>query len=369
VSGALFPFVHLAAQYLEVKDEIDERVRAVFASGRYIMGAEVEALEREIAYCTGVSEGVGVDSGTRALELIYRALEIRPGDEVITTPFTFFATVSSILSVGAVPVFADIDPETLNIDPASVAKKITSRTRAVTVVHLFGLMADMPRIAEAAGEIPVIEDACQAIGASIDGRKAGAWGRAAALSFFPTKNLGGAGDGGMVLTNDAEIAERIRILRNHGASASAPSQHEVVGATARLDALQAAVLRVKLPRLDAWNARRTANAAAYTEALAGIYETQKAPAGFTSVWHQYTLRSAERDQILARLASSNLPHAIYYPFPAYLQGACRHLALREGLCPEAERAASEVFSLPVCPWLSPENRALVIEALREGALG
>jgi dTDP-4-amino-4,6-dideoxygalactose transaminase len=356
-----FPFINLAAQYAEIKEEIDRKVHAVFESGRYVMGGEAEALEQEIAAVSGVAEGVGVDSGTRALELIYRALGIQPGDEIITTPFTFFATVSSILSVGAVPVFADIDPETLNIDPASAAKKITPRTRAVTVVHLFGLMADMPRILALAGEIPVIEDACQALGAQVRGQKAGSWGRAAALSFFPTKNLGGAGDGGMVLTNDALLADKVRMLRNHGSRA--PGIHEEAGMTARLDALQAAVLRAKLPRLDAWNLRRRDNASAYSAAFSGLASVQREREGFVSVWHQYTLRTPKRAGVLEALHAAGLPYALYYPIPAHLQQACRHLGVHEGLCPEAERAAREVISLPVCPHLAPENRARVIEVM------
>jgi dTDP-4-amino-4,6-dideoxygalactose transaminase len=395
-----FPFINLAAQYQELKNEIDEKVRVVFETGRYIMGDEVTALEREIASYCAVAEGVGVDSGTRALELIWRALDIRPGDEIITTPFTFFATTSSILSVGAVPVFADIDPETLNINPESVAKKITPKTRAILVVHIFGLMADMPRILAAAGGIPVIEDACQALGASLNGKKAGAWGRASAFSFFPTKNLGGAGDGGMVVTNDAALADRVRILRNHGSRRL--SEHEEVGCTARLDALQAAVLRVKLPHLDRWNALRAANAAVYNAAFCGASATteqgrenaaeqtpqgrkldvekmrqgpaaapsagknftlQKTPEGYVHTWHQYALRAQNREQLLAQMAEAGIPHAIYYPIPAYLQAACRHLNLVAGLCPETERAVREVFSLPVCPWLAPENRARVIDAL------
>jgi len=356
-----FPFIDLAAQYRDIKQEIDAALSAVFASGCFIMGEEAEALEAEIAAYSGVSEGVGVDSGTRALELIYRALGIGSGDEVITTPFTFFATVSAILSVGATPVFADIDPATLNIRAEAIAAKITPRTRAICVVHLFGLMADMPRVLDAAGNIPVIEDACQAIGASIAGKRAGSWGRAAALSFFPTKNLGGAGDGGMVLTNDRDLADRVRILRNHGIRA--PGRHETLGATARLDALQAAVLRVKLPRLEAWNARRAANAARYTRAFAGNFTLQELPADFINTWHQYTLRvpGGRRETLLARLASADIPYAVYYPIAAYLQEACRHLGIGEGACPHAEQAAREVFSLPVCPYLAPEKQARVIE--------
>ncbi|MDR2734001.1 MAG: DegT/DnrJ/EryC1/StrS family aminotransferase [Spirochaetota bacterium] len=361
-----FPFIDLAAQYRDIKQEIDAGQGAVFASGCFIMGEEVEALEAEIAAYSGVREGVGVDSGTRALELIYRALGIGSGDEVITTPFTFFATVSAILSVGAVPVFADIDPATLNISAESIANTITPRTRAICAVHLFGLMADMPQILDAAQGIPVIEDACQAIGASIMGKRAGAWGRAAALSFFPTKNLGGAGDGGMVLTNDRDLADHVRILRNHGARI--PGRHEMLGATARLDALQAAVLRVKLPHLEEWNTRRAANAARYTRVFAGNFALQESPAGFISTRHQYTLRAKQRETLLARLKSADIPCAIYYPIAAHLQEACRHLGIQEGAYPEAERAAHEVFSLPVCPYLAPENQARVIDVISSGRI-
>jgi dTDP-4-amino-4,6-dideoxygalactose transaminase len=223
-------------------------------------------------------------------------------------------------------------------------------------------MADMPRILDAAGDIPIIEDACQAIGASIAGKRAGSWGRAAALSFFPTKNLGGAGDGGMVLTDDHDLAERVRLLRNHGSRV--PSRHETLGVTGRLDALQAAVLRAKLPHLDGWNALRAANAARYSQAFAGKYVSQAIPAGFTSTWHQYTLRTPDREALLARLRAAGIPYAVYYPMAAYLQEACRALpGMQTTHCPEAERAAQEVFSLPVCPYLAPENQALVIHCL------
>lgn len=357
-----FPFINLAAQHLEVREWLEPKVRTVFETGRFIMGDEVSSFEREMAACTRTLEAVGVDSGTRALELIWRALGIGPGDEVITTPFTFFATVSSILQVGARPVFADIDPDTLNIDPASLATRITPRTRAIAVVHIFGLMADMPRILDLAGTIPVIEDACQAVGASINGRPAGSWGRAAAFSFFPTKNLGGAGDGGMVVTSDPELADRVRVLRNHGSRVT--YRHETVGCTGRLDALQAAVLRVKLPFLEAWNARRAANALAYDEAFGRIgFGLQRAPAGFVNVRHQYALRTSDREGLIAHLQAEDVPHAIYYPVPAHLQQPAQASGAREGDCPVAEEISRTIFSLPVCPHLEERNRERVIEAV------
>jgi dTDP-4-amino-4,6-dideoxygalactose transaminase len=357
-----FPFINLAAQHAEVRQVLEPRVRSIFESGRFIMGEEVSSLESQLAAFCGTQEAVGVDSGTRALELIWRALGIGPGDEVITTPFTFFATVSSILQVGARPVFADIDPATLNIDPISLAAKIGPKTKAIAVVHLFGLMADMPRILDLAGVIPVIEDACQSIGASIAGRPAGSWGRAAALSFFPTKNLGGAGDGGMVLTSDPDLASQVRLLRNHGSPET--YRHETVGCTGRLDALQAAVLRVKLPFLSEWNARRAANALAYDEAFGSAgFLLQSAPAGFFNVRHQYAFRTSERDSLAAHLKAEDVPHAIYYPLPAHLQAPLRALGSQEGDCPYAEEVAGTVLSLPVCPHLDENNRRRVIDAV------
>ncbi len=357
-----FPFINLAAQHDEIRALLEPKIREVFESGRFIMGDEVSLLQDEIAGWCGTAFASGVDSGTRALELILRALGIGPGDEVITTPFTFFATVSSILQVGAKPVFADIDPETLNINPASIAARITPRTKAVTVVHIFGLMADMPRILEIAGGIPVIEDACQAIGASIRGRRAGSWGRAAALSFFPTKNLGGAGDGGMVLTSDQDLLDRVNILRNHGSRVT--YRHETVGCTGRLDALQAAVLRVKLPFLEGWNARRSANAEAYDTAFGPAgFVLQRAPAGFENVRHQYALRTENREDLLAHLKAEDIPHAVYYPVPAHLQEPLRAMGYKEGDCPHAEAASRTILSLPVCPHLAESDREAVIRAV------
>lgn len=358
-----FPFLDLQTQYQELKTELDAAVLKVMESARFIMGPEVDAFEQEMAAFCGTAHAVGVDSGTRALELIYRALDLQPGDEVVTTPFTFAATVSSIVEGGGKPVFADILPGTFNIDPAAVQRAISKRTRAITPVHLFGLPVDMENLAQIAGDIPLIEDACQAVGATRGGRKACSAGRAAALSFFPSKNLGGAGDGGMVLTNDEQLARLVRIYRNHGSEKR--YHHSHVGCTGRLDALQAAVLRVKLPHLKRWNKERQARADRYREALKDVVAVQEVPPGATHVYHQFTLRTEQRDELLAFLQKQEIPAVIYYPNPLHLQEAYAFLGYKQGDFPVAEKTAQQVLSLPMGPCLKPENQETVINAVRE----
>ncbi len=357
----------LCAQYQGLKAEIDEAVLDVLASAQFILGERVARLERHIADYSGAAHGVGVASGTDALLLPLVAMGIGPGDEVITSSFTFVATAEVIRLAGATPVFADIDPVTYTLEPGSVAAKITPRTRALLPVHLYGQTADMTALSALAREhgLKVIEDACQAIGASHHGRRAGALGDAAGFSFFPTKNLGGAGDGGMILTDDADLDAHLRNLRFHGSGGT--YSYTSVGYNSRLDALQAAILEVKMARLDAWNEGRRANAAFYREALAG---TPLLPpvevAGNYHIYHQYTLRvpdSVDREALKAHLQAQGVSSAVYYPGPIHLQAAYADCSEGPGSLPETERAARQVLSLPVFPEMTAEQRAHVAESV------
>ncbi|MDD3643038.1 MAG: DegT/DnrJ/EryC1/StrS family aminotransferase [Candidatus Krumholzibacteria bacterium] len=348
------PLLDLAAQYRTIKGEIREAVEEVFESQRFILGPRVAELEERIAAYCGVSRAVGTASGSDAILLALSALGIGPGDEVITTPYSFFSTVSSVTRLGARPVFADIDPRTFNIDPARVAGSIGPRTKAILVVHLYGQTAEMDPILDAAASrgIPVIEDACQAIGARCRGRAAGSMGLAGCFSFFPSKNLGGAGDGGMVVTGDDSLADRIRVLREHGARRR--YYHDEVGINSRLDAIQAAVLLVKLRRLDEWSEGRRRNAARYDELL-GAAEGVVTPAALPHnrhIYNQYVIRAARRDDLKEHLQGAGIGCEVYYPVPLHLQACLSFLGGKEGDCPEAERAASETLALPVYPELT-----------------
>src|SRR5438067_4313014 len=334
------------------------------------MGPAVPRLEAAVARLAGATHGIACASGTDALLLPLKALDLGPGDEVITTPFTFFATAGTIHNAGGTPVFVDIEPDTFNIDPAAVEAAITPRTRAIVPVHLYGQMAAMERLGAIgrARDLPIIEDAAQAIGArrSIDGqwRMAGELGRAAGFSFFPSKNLGAWGDGGMMVTSDAALAERLRKLRLHGGAKQ--YHHDEVGTNSRLDTLQAAVLLAKLPHLAGWSARRREHAAYYTQGLAGL--TPVTPPAVDScnehIFHQYTVRVERRDALQAHLKSKGIGYAIYYPVPVHLQNCFSELGYKRGALPEAERAAAEVLSLPVYPELSGEQLDYVIDAIR-----
>lgn len=341
--------------------ELEEAFRRVMRSGQYILGPEVEAFEQEVAAYLGVKYAIGVNSGTDALVIALRALGVGPGDEVITTPFTFFATAEAISAVGATPVFVDIDPKTFNINPDLIAPAITPRTKAILPVHLYGLPADMDPILEIARShgLKVLEDCAQAFGATYKGRKVGTLGDAGAFSFFPTKNLGGYGDGGLIATNSDEVAEMARMLRAHGSRRK--YHNEMIGYNSRLDALQAAFLRVKLKHVDTFNARRREVAARYNDLLQGVPGLVLPPLTEGHVFHQYTVRiPAGRDRVAEELASKGIGTMVYYPVPLHRLPVYGY---PEGTFPEAEQAAQEVLSLPMWAGLDPESQGRVREAL------
>lgn len=360
----------LVAQFATIKDDVVPAMMKVIATQQFIMGPSVPQLEAEIAKLSHAKHGIGCASGTDALLLPLKALNLKPGDEVVTTPFTFFATAGTIHNAGGKPVFVDIDPRTFNIDAAAVKRAITPRTRAILPVHLFGQMADMLELMAIAAPrgIKVIEDACQAIGArrKIDGewRVAGELGWATGYSFFPSKNLGAWGDGGMIVTSDDAAADRLRKLRLHGGAKQ--YHHDEVGTNSRLDTLQAAVLLAKLPYLPAWSGTRREHAAYYTQALrdvAGVTTPVVDPAN-EHIFHQYTLRAERRDDLQAHLKKEGIGHAVYYPIPLHRQPCFADLGYKAGSLPESERAAREVLSLPIYPELTRAQLDRVIDAIR-----
>jgi dTDP-4-amino-4,6-dideoxygalactose transaminase len=361
------PQVDLTAQYAAIGGEIRTAVERVLASQQFVLGREGAALEQEITALCGVAHSVGVASGTDALILALRACGVKAGDEVLLPPFTFVATGSAVSALGAKPVFADIRPETYNLDPAELERRVTPRTRAIVVVHLYGLAAHMdPILAFArARKLPVIEDNAQAIGASYKGRRTGSFGDAACLSFYPTKNLGAYGDAGMVVSNSAELAARIRTLRNHGQTGKYLSSEH--GWNSRMDEIQAAILRVKLRHLADWQGARRSNAAEYTRLLQqmpGVMPPME-PDGFEHVYHQYTIRTEQRDALQQHLAGRKIGSTVYYPYPLHLQPLYAALGHQTGDFPHAERAAKEVLSLPMYPELRKDQIARVVEAIAE----
>jgi dTDP-4-amino-4,6-dideoxygalactose transaminase len=361
------PQLDLAAQYAAIGGEIRAAVEKVLASQQFVLGREGAAFEQEIAKLCGVAHGIGVASGTDALILALRACGVQASDEVLLPAFTFVATGSAISALGAKPVFADIRPETYNVDHAEFERRVTPRTRAIVVVHLYGLPADMDPIlafARARG-LPVIEDNAQALGASYKGVRTGALGDAACFSFYPTKNLGACGDAGLVTTNSAELAARIRTLRNHGQSGKYLSTEP--GWNSRLDEIQAAILRVKLRHLSNWQRARQANAAEYTRLLNQIPGVMPpaAPEGFEHVFHQYTIRIERRDALQQFLSERKIGSTVYYPYPLHLQPLYASLGHKPGDFPHAERAAQEVLSLPMYPELRKEQIARVVECIAE----
>ena len=366
------PLLDLDAQYRPIRDEILAALARVCDSQRFIMGPEVEGLERELAALLETPEAVGVSSGTDALLAALMALGIGPGDEVVTSTYSFFATAGCVSRVGATPVLVDIDPVTCNLDPEAVRAAMTSRTRAIIPVHLYGLCADMDPILKVGAEFgaAVIEDACQAIGATYRGRQAGSMGAAGCFSFFPSKNLGAFGDGGLVTTPDARLAHELRLLRNHGAE---PKYfHKRIGANFRLDAIQAAVLRVKLPHLERWTEMRRANAARYDALFreAGLTSEVTLPVqpdGYRHIFNQYVVRVPERDRVRAYLADCGIGTEIYYPVPFHMQECFASLGHAAGDFPHAEAAAASTLALPIYGELTADQQAAVVAALA-GAL-
>ena len=379
-AAADVPMLDLSRQYASIRDEILAAVTRACDSQRYILGDEAVAFEREFAALCGSADSVGCASGTDGLWLAMAAAGIGPGDSVITTPFSFFATASSILRAGAKPIFVDVDPETLNLAPASLEERLQSApqcVRAVMPVHLYGQCADMDSLDRIASEfkLHVIEDAAQAVGATWNGRRAGSLGLAAAFSFYPTKNLSAFGDAGAVTTNDARLAERMRSLRNHGGKQR--YYHDEVGANSRLDAIQAAVLRVKMPHLQKWNDARRERARTYGRLLTGAGLTKtgseatapvvllKTLPGTYHIYHQYVVRVRHRDKLRAFLSERGVGSEIYYPIPLHLQKCFAYLGYTPGDLPEAERAALDVLALPMYAELEEDEQRHVVESIAE----
>ena len=350
------PLLDLKAQYATIKDEIAQAIGKVCESQFFALGPAVAEFEQNVAEYCGSKFAIGVSSGTDALLASLMGLDVKPGDEVITAPFSFFATAGSVVRVGAKPVFVDVDPDSFNIDPTGIEEKITEKTRAIIPVHLFGQIAQMKAITEIARRhnLAVIEDAAQAIGASRDGVKAGNFGDCGCFSFYPTKNLGGFGDGGLVTTNSDDLAVRLKILRDHGQD---PRYfYKVIGGNFRLDSIQAAVLNVKLKYLDDWNEKRRQNAALYDSLFADSpVKTPKIDAGNVSIYHQYTIAAPDRDKLQKFLADNQIGSAIFYPKPLHVQDCFAELGYKKGDLSVAEKLCEQVLSLPVYPELSPEQ--------------
>ncbi|MBS1808072.1 MAG: DegT/DnrJ/EryC1/StrS family aminotransferase [Acidobacteria bacterium] len=357
------PLLDVKAQHAPIRDEIQAAMNRVLDSGIFILGPEVEALEQDIAAYSQCQYGIGVSSGTDALLVALMAIGIRPGDEVITTPFSFFATAGSIARLGAKPVFVDIEADSFNLDPVKIAAAITPRTKAIMPVHLFGQMAEMDAIMEIAErhQMYVIEDAAQAIGAEYKGRRAGSIGHFGCFSFYPSKNLGCPGDGGMVTTNDAVLAARVRSLRNHGATVK--YHHEMIGGNFRLDAMQAAILRVKLKSLDHWTTARQRNASIYRQYSTDA--TLTLPVELPNrrhVYNQFVIRTKDREAVINRLKANQIGYEIYYPVALHRQECFSDLGCKTGDFPFAEAAAEEVLAVPIYPELTEDQIQAVVSA-------
>ena len=365
------PLIDLRAQYVSIRDTVRHAVDRVFESQHFVMGPEVAALEAEVAAYCQTTDAIGCASGSDALLLALMALDLGPEDEVITTPFSFFATGSAIARLGARPVFVDIDPLTYNLNVDQIPAAITSRTRAVVPVHLYGQCADMDRVLALckAKNLVVIEDAAQAIGAEDRGRRAGSMGLAGSFSFYPSKNLGAAGDAGIITTSDPDFSDRVRRLRVHGGLTE--YQHVEVGINSRIDALQAAVLRAKLPYLDEWSNARAQKAQTYSHLLEGAKVNFRLDPPFVRtecrhIFHQYVIRVGEhRDALMEHLKAREIATKVYYPIPLHLQECFAYLGYRQGEFPEAEKAARETFALPLYPELTSEQQEYVVNAIRD----
>ena len=359
------PFLNLQAQYAALKAELLPVVERALAGGYYILGPNVKNLEEEIAAFTGTRFGVGVNSGSDALTLALRALDLGAGDEVITTPFTYIAPAESVHQVGAKLVFADVHPRTFNLDPADVARRITPRTRAIIPVHLFGQAAPLRELLALAKPrgIQIVEDCAQAIGATYQGCPVGGLGRLGCFSFYPTKNLGADGDGGMVVTNDEALAKKLRMLRVHGIERR--YRHDLHGYNSRLDELQAAIVRVKLPHLRSWNARRVEIARRYSEAFRDLpLEVPLVAEGNVHVFHVYAVLTNRRDALQQHLTDHGVPTIIYYPLPLHLQTVYAPMGWKQGDFPVAEALAHRILPLPMYPELTDEQVGHVIKTVK-----
>lgn len=360
------PMVDLKAQYLDIKEELDLKIQEVLDSCHFILGPNVDALEKEVAEYIGTKHAVAVASGTDALHLALLATGIKPGDEVITTPFTFIATAEAISYIGAKPVFVDIEEKTLNMDTAMIASKITAKTKAIIPVHIFGHPANMGQVLEVANThgLKVVEDCAQSFGAHYKFTKTGSFADAGCFSFFPSKNLGCYGDGGMVTTDSDKVAKELKSLRNHGSKVR--YYHDTVGYNSRLDELQAGILRVKLKRIETYNRLRRERAAQYSESLSKMpgITVPAEETGYFHVYHQYTIRTSKRDAIIKALSEKGIASAVYYPVPLHLQNSYKVLGYGKGAFPAAENAAENVLSLPIYPELNPGDVDLVCETIR-----
>jgi dTDP-4-amino-4,6-dideoxygalactose transaminase len=362
MSDRKVPLLNLKREFSMVEADVRAAMERVLATQMFILGPEVEALERQVADYSGVRFGVGMSSGTDALLCTLMALGVGSGDEVITSPFTFFATAGVIRRLSARPVFIDIEPDTFNMDPGQVRAAITSRTKAILPVHLFGQCAEMDPIRQVASErgLPIVEDAAQSIGSKYHGRRAGTLGDAACFSFFPSKNLGAYGDGGMIVTNDEDLAKRCRSLRQHGEQVR--YHHAFVGGNFRLDALQAAVVGAKLKYLDSWTAARRAHATFYNRAFAGTPVTFPTVREYNfSIYNQYVIRVPRRDAVIAGLTERGIASAIYYPVPLHLQECFADLGYKPGDLPHSEQAAREVLAIPIHPYIDSDDQKYVID--------
>ncbi len=361
------PLLDLRGQYATIKAEVDAAIAEVLESQHFILGPKVEQLEKGIAAYSSCAHAIGVSSGSDALLACLMAENIGVGDEVITTPYSFFATAGAIARLGATPVFVDIDPLTYNLDVSQISSKVTRKTRAMIPVHLYGQMADMDPVMRLADEhdLAVIEDAAQAIGSEYKGRRAGSIGHYGCFSFFPSKNLGGAGDGGMVVTNDAQRAEKLRCLRAHGAKPK--YYHKIIGGNFRLDAIQAAIVSAKLPHLDAWTAARQRNAKRYDQLFAEAGAPIALPTVATNrhIFNQYVIRVTNRDELQAYLKQKGVGTEVYYPVPLHLQECFAYLGHKAGAFPQSEQAAKETLALPVHPELTESQARFVAECVCE----
>lgn len=362
------PLLDVTRQYKALKREMDEAVLGVLASGQYILGPEVTKLEEEIAHVSGVRYGIGVASGTDALLLALRACGVGPGDEVITTDFSFFATAGVVSRLGAKPVLVDIEPDTYNIDPSLIEDAINKHTKVIMPVHLFGQMADMDAIMEIAKRyhLKVVEDAAQSIGAMYKGRPCGSFGDYGCYSFYPSKNLGAIGDGGLIVTDHQENNQAVRILRQHGAEPK--YYHKLVGYNSRLASVQAAALRVKLPHLEGWSKKRIENAKRYTEAFKGIKEIKTPVVKDYSTFHifnQYTIAVPNRDEVMAKLKAAGIGCEVYYPVPFHVQECFAYLGYTPEEFPVSNKAAAEVLSIPIYSEMTEAEQQEVIEAVKK----